>query len=247
MTIIENEDGTSFKDQDQRLKRWSQYFQQLYNQESETNDDAIRPLDSVPPEIISDPPSKDEIRAALTHMKNKAPGNDDITGEMLKAGGEETVEMLSRLLNQVWKDRTIPKDWKEALIIPIHKKGRKSKCQNYRGISLLSVPSKALSRILYERLYPTIDTILKDTQCGFRSGRSTADMIFTIRQVIEKTIEQERPLCIGFIIDISKAFDSVYRNMLMKVLENLNCPPILIDIIKSLYTNTTSMDYVVCR
>lgn len=87
------------------------------------------------------------------NYKNKSPGNDSITGEMLKAGSEETVEMLHNLLNRVWQEKKIPQEWKEAVIIPSHKKGSKSQCQNYRGISLLSVPSKVLTRIIYERLY----------------------------------------------------------------------------------------------
>lgn len=113
---------------------------------------------------LNDSPTKEEIRKALSHIKNnKSPGNDSITGEMLKAGSEETVEMLHNLLNRVWQEKKIPQEWKEAVIIPIHKKGSKSQCQNYRGISLLSVPSKVLTRIIYERLYPTIDALLKDT------------------------------------------------------------------------------------
>lgn len=64
-------------------------------------------------------------------------------------------------------------------------------------------------------------------------------MIYTARQAVEKSIEQCAPLCIGF-IDISKAFDSVDRSMLMKILEKAKCPPNLLQIIKSLHEDTIS-------
>ncbi|KAI5739477.1 hypothetical protein M8J77_019725 [Diaphorina citri] len=64
-------------------------------------------------------------------------------------------------------------------------------------------------------------------------------MIFTARQLIEKSIEQQTPLCIGF-VDISKAFDSVDSSMLIKILEALKCPKNLLGIIKSLHDQTES-------
>lgn len=150
------------------------------------------------------------------------------------------IDLLHKLFNQVWEEKAIPKDWKEALIIPIHKKGSKAKCGNYRGISLLSVPSKVLSRIIYDRLYSAMDKMLKDTQCGFHSGRSMIDMIFTARQLVEKSIEQQSPLCVAF-IDITKAFDSVDRNTLINILETMKCPPNLLEIIKSFHTDTKTI------
>jgi Reverse transcriptase (RNA-dependent DNA polymerase). len=64
-------------------------------------------------------------------------------------------------------------------------------------------------------------------------------MIFTTRQVVEKSLEQKTPLCVAF-IDLSKAFDSVDRTILFKILETVKCPPNLLDIIKALHSNTIS-------
>jgi hypothetical protein len=81
--------------------------------------------------------------------------------------------------------RSLPHQWKES-IVPIHKKGGKTDCSNYRGISLLSTSYKILSNILLCRLIPYADEITGDYQCGFRCNRSTTDQIFYIRQILEK-------------------------------------------------------------
>jgi hypothetical protein len=70
-------------------------------------------------------------------------------------------------------------------VVPIHKKGDKTDCSNYRGISLLSTSYKILSNILLARLMPYADEIIGDHQCGFRCNRSTTDQIFYIWQILE--------------------------------------------------------------
>jgi hypothetical protein len=62
----------------------------------------------------------------------------------------------------------LPHQWKESIVVPIHKKGDKTDCNNYRGMSLLSTSNKILSNILPSRLIPYADEINGDHQCGFR-------------------------------------------------------------------------------
>jgi hypothetical protein len=69
----------------------------------------------------------------------------------------------------------LPDQWKESIIVPIHKKGDKTDCSNYGGISLLSTSYKILSNILLSRLSPYIDEIIGNHQCGIRRNRSTSD------------------------------------------------------------------------
>jgi hypothetical protein len=68
--------------------------------------------------------------------------------------------------------------------VPIYKKGDKTDCNNYRGISLLSTAYKILSNILLARLTPYVNEIIVDHQCEFRRNRSTMDQIFYIRQIL---------------------------------------------------------------
>jgi hypothetical protein len=67
----------------------------------------------------------------------------------------------------VWNKVEQPKQWMESIILPVHNKGDKTDCNNYRGISFLSTSFKILSNILLSMLGPYIDEIIGDNQCGF--------------------------------------------------------------------------------
>jgi hypothetical protein len=104
----------------------------------------------------------------------------------------------------------LPQQWKESITVPIYKKGDKTDCNNYRGISLLSTAHKILSNILLARLTPYVNEIIGDHQCGFRRNRSTMDLIFHIRQMLEKKWEYNGTVHQLF-IDFKKAYDSIKK------------------------------------
>ena len=81
----------------------------------------------------------------------------------------------------------MPDDFRDALIVSLYKnKGSKADCENYRGISLLSIAGKIFARVILNRLITVSENNLPEAQCGFRPGRSTVDMIFAMRQLQEK-------------------------------------------------------------
>ena len=84
----------------------------------------------------------------------------------------------------------------------------------------------------------TISKLLPESECGFRAGRSTVDMIFTLRQLQEKAMEQQRSLYIVF-LDFSKAFDTVNRWTLWKVLKAYGCPDSFINMIRQFHDGMT--------
>ena len=130
----------------------------------------------------------------------------------------------------------MPKAWKDANIVTICKKGDLIECGNYRGISLLSSAGMIFAQILLNRLSSHITPeVVQETQCGCRSNRSTVDMIFCLRQLQEKLIEQDRPLYIVF-VDFTKAFDTVGRTGLWQLLRKYGCPKKLITMIENLHT-----------
>jgi hypothetical protein len=106
-------------------------------------------------------------------------------------------------------------------VVPIHKKGDKTDCGNYRGISLLSTSKKMLSNILLSRLTPYADEIIGDHQCGLQHKRSRTDQIFYIWQIMEKKWEYNGTVDQVF-IDFKKAYDSVRREVLCNILTS--CP-----------------------
>ena len=99
-------------------------------------------------------------------------------------------------------------------------KGDRSDCNNYWGISLLSVVGKVFARVLLARLQILADRIYPESQCGFRSGRSTVNMIFSVRQLQEKCRQQQYPLYLAF-IDLTKAFDMINGTGLFKLFEKI--------------------------
>jgi hypothetical protein len=87
----------------------------------------------------------------------KSPGNDEIPAELIQAGGEILLSAIHKLINSDWNKDEMPDQWKESIILPVHRKGDKTDCNNYRGISLLSTSYKILSNILLSRLNPYTD------------------------------------------------------------------------------------------
>ena len=83
----------------------------------------------------------------------------------------------------------------------------------------------------------TVDDILRDQQSGFRNNKSCSDAIFTLRRIIESTLEYQNNLVINF-IDFQKAFDSVNRKCMWKIVSAYNIPDKFVNIMKSFYNNS---------
>ena len=98
------------------------------------------------------------------------------------------------------------------------------------------IVGKVFARVILMRLQKLAERIYPESQCGCRAGRSTIDMIFSLRQLQEKCTEQHMPLYIAF-IDLTKAFDLVSRDGLFKVLPTIGCPPKLQSMIESFHTD----------
>jgi hypothetical protein len=142
--------------------------------------------------------------------------------------------MLHPLLVKIWETEAVPEDWKKGFIVKLPKKGDLSECTNWRGIMLLSIPGKVLTRIILDRIRTALDRTLRDEQAGFRQDRSCTDHIATMRIIIEQSLEWQSPLYAVF-VDFQKAFDSVDRNVIWKLMAHYGFPPKYIAIIQQLY------------
>ncbi|KAJ1110879.1 hypothetical protein NDU88_008225 [Pleurodeles waltl] len=108
-------------------------------------------------------------------------------------------------------------------------------CDNHRGISLPVIAGKILAIVLLNCLTQhTEDGHLPETQCSFREGRGTVDMIFEARQLQEKCQEQNRDLYTGF-VDLTKAFDTVSREGLWRIVEKFGCPGTFISLVRQFH------------
>ena len=236
---LKSTDGQeTFSDNERVLARWREHFQKLLNV---PGDIAPEVLDNIQQHTIitclDEIPTMDELTRAVASLKDgKAPGEDGIPAEVWKHGGANLLNRLHQLITKAWMEGSVPQAWKDASIITIYKKGDRTDCGNYRGISLLSAAGKILARILLNRLSLHITPeVVPETQCGFRTNRSTVDMIFCLRQLQEKCIEQDRPLYIVF-VDLTKAFDTVGRTGLWQLLRKYGCPEKFTTMVESLHT-----------
>ena len=198
-------------------------------------------LDNIPLRItktsLDEIPTMAEMARAIAGLKDgKAPGGDGIHAEVWKHGGDNLLSRLHQLIINAWEVGSVPQTWKDASTVTIYKKGDWTDCGNYRGISLLSVAGRIFARILLNRLSTHITPeVVPETQCGFRGNRSTVDMIFCLRQLQEKCIEQHRPLYMVF-VDLSKAFDTVGRTGLWQLLRKYWCPGKFTTMVEALRT-----------
>ena len=235
---IRDKGGKLLTTTEEQLTRWSEHFKELLNRPRPESTPDIPPAEEELP-MNCEAPSKAEIRKAIASLKcGKAAGPDEIPAEVLKADIDTSVNILHKLFCTIWEQEDIPTEWKEGILVTLPKKGNLSECNNYRGIMLLSVPGKVLNRIILERMKDVIDPHLRDQQAGFRRNRSCTDQIASLRIIIEQSLEWNSPLYINF-IDYEKAFDSVDRETLWKLLKHYGVPDKIIAIIKSSYRNTT--------
>jgi hypothetical protein len=77
-------------------------------------------------------PSAAEVEVAIRKFKRyKAPGSDRIPAELIQAGVETLRSEIHKLIMPIWNKEELPHQWKESIVIPIHKKGDKTDCSNY--------------------------------------------------------------------------------------------------------------------
>ena len=130
----------------------------------------------------------------------------------------------------------MPEKWEEGVMVTVHKKGDRTICANYRGICLLTIGYKILTKILYIRLNIYCERELGEYQAGFRRERSTIDQIFILRQILEKYWEFNKESWHIF-IDFKQAYDSVHRESLWKSLNYYQVPLKLNRLIQMCYRN----------
>ena len=239
MHPVRNTGGILIKNKKLILARWVEYLQNLLNKVHTTDQGFLDDLPTLPiTPKLDDPPSFDEVEKAILSLKdNKAAGPDNIPAEVIKYGGCALHRRLHNFILDWWSAKCLQQQWKNGIIILAYKqKGDRAGCDNSRGISLISVAGKVLAKIMLTRLLEhMVDLVLPESQCVFRRGRSTIDMIFVTRQLQENCRDQHQDLYLAF-VDLTKAFDTVNRDLLWNILRKFGCPPTFIAILQQFHT-----------
>ena len=185
---VKDKEGKTITEIQEQRKRWAEYFEELLNRPAPLNPPNIEAAHTDLPIDVT-PPTIEEVKMAIRQIKSgKAAGPDNIPAEALKSDIEITANMLHLLFKKIWEEEQVPTDWKEGYLIKIPKKGDLSQCENYRGISLLSVPGKVFNRVLLNRMKDAVDAELRNHQAGFRKDRSCTDQIATLRIIVEQSV-----------------------------------------------------------
>ena len=166
------------------------------------------------------PASIESIAKLLKSLKcAKATGLDNIAARFLRDAADLIAPLVAYIVNLSLAQGTVPDDMKHAKTIPLFKKGCRSDPGNYRPISILSVTSKVLEKVIHQQLYEylTVSKLLFKFQSGFRKSHSTDSCLLFLTDFIRTEMDAGK-LCGMILIDLQKAFDTVDHNLLFSKL-----------------------------
>ena len=166
--------------------------------------------------------SPNGVHKLLTHQNvNKAPGPDKLPTKILKLAATEISPALTKLFQISLNTGEVPRDWKEANIVPLFKKGDTHKAANYRPVSLTSITCKILEHIIHSNIMKHFDDhqILCDNQHGFRKRRSCETQLLITIDNIAKSVSQGKQVDL-ILLDFEKAFDKVPHGRLLHKLQH---------------------------
>ena len=169
--------------------------------------------------VITEEEVLDQIKAIKS---NKATGPDLVSPRMIKEAAESICPSLTKLFNLSLRCGVVPAMWKEANVIPIHKKKDKGDIKNYRPVSLLSCVGKLHERVIFKHVYNYMhdNNLLSRLQSGFRPGDCTVNQLIDIYHTISHALDKKKHVRLVF-CDISKAFDKVWHTGLLFKLSKL--------------------------
>ena len=229
---VRDEGRRLLRDKGRIRERWVRFFRLLLNSKHDMLDPEIPKR--LPQQLVASAlgisPTEEEIATAMKAMADeKAVGSDGLPAELLKLGLQQDRTILlevHRLTTLIWREGKVPQQWKDAVITVLHKKGDKTECGNYRGISLVSHAGKVLLKVVARRLSACCEVkgLLPEEQCGFRRNRSTTGMIFVVLRQQEIGRKAGLSLFMCF-VDLQKAYDTVDRTLLWQVLTRIGVPP----------------------
>ena len=227
------------KSKTDKLQKWYQHFSNLLgkvtppvnNIEQQNFQPILKDLQINDAEF-----TLEDVEEAKKSLKcGKAAGPDGIPSDSLKLCNLD--DIILKFSNELLLNQQKPLQWSIINLVPVPKTGDLGIPENYRGISLSSVFSKTVNKMILNRIQPKIDPHLRRNQNGFRPGRSTTTHILALRRLIEGVKRNNLQAIITF-VDFKKAFDSVDREMMFKILQAYDVPPKLLNAIKLMHQDT---------
>src|SRR5437899_5247894 len=161
LQTIMRKQGKALLEKDEVMERWAEYVEELYRDENRGEAD----MGDLVNEVYTI--SSEEIEAVIKDLpKGKACGSDNISAELLKGMGEKGIEIMTNLINKIFKSGYIPEDFRNSIFVPFPKVSRAHECNDFRTIALISHASKVLLHLIKRRITPIIESHLGDSQMG---------------------------------------------------------------------------------
>lgn len=182
----------------------------------------------------------DEVRSIIKKFKNmKAPGDDGIFYILIKKLPESCLSFLVNIFNKCFQLAYFPEKWKNAKVVPILKPDKNpAEASSYRPISLLSSISKLFEKLILNRMMIDENSIFANEQFGFRHGHSTTHQLLRVTNFIRSNKSEGYSTGVA-LLDIEKAFDSVWHEGLIVKLKHFNFPLYIIKIIQNYLSDRT--------
>ena len=212
-------EGNLTANEEEQAKLIAEHFKQQFNRDNKT----VKKIEATP---MRNPFITEEVHKAIGELKNnKSAGIDNIKAEMLKHAPEIIAHEIASILNETAKTGNYPSEIVEGVITALQKPGKqKGPIENLRAITLLSMLRKILAICIRKRIIERIDNEIPPSQASYRLGRSTTEHVFAAKIMAERSITSTDQTTYLLMLDMSKAFDTVDRSILLedlsKTIEN---------------------------
>lgn len=218
------------------IQIWNSFLEQLFPPRIISDVQFIGVLDP----LLDADITYQEVLVVLKDCKNgKAPGEDQIPNEFLKALPENWCLYLTTLFARIWEEERVPQNFSNVISTMLYKKGDRMNPQNYRSIALINTQTKQFTQLICNRLVKWVNRVnlFSPYQSGFIAGRSCLDNVFILLSLSQKKLNQVNGKLYSVMIDFKRAFDSIPHNLLWAHLYEIGVSAKIIRIMSYFYQN----------
>uniref|UniRef100_UPI00109F2E4C uncharacterized protein LOC114596483 n=1 Tax=Podarcis muralis TaxID=64176 RepID=UPI00109F2E4C len=216
---LRGEDGEMQTGDTERAELLNAFFASVFSdkennaqpEEFGANDSAKETQPRITKEIVQ------EYLASLDVFKS--PGPDELHPRVLKELADVISEPLAVIFENSWRTGEVPADWRRANVVPIFKKGEREDPNNYRPVSLTSIPGKILEQIIKQTVCEHLErnAVITNSQHGFLKNKSCQTNLISFFDRITSLVDEGNAVDVAY-LDFSKAFDKVPHDILVKKL-----------------------------
>ena len=217
--VMTREDGRRVETPEEVVEKFNEYFSSVFSRED---------LGSIPGGLgevaggLGDVVvSRVKVRELLGKLRaDKAPGVDELSPRLLLHIPDEILAPVCMIFEKSLREGRVPEDWRRANVVPIYKTRDKGKTKNYRPVSLTCQLCKVFEKLVRDELmeYSEGNGLLKETQHGFRRGRSCLTNLLSFLDRVTEELDRGGGMDVVY-LDFAKAFDKVPHQRLLRKLE----------------------------